>query len=99
MVNGPQLTNWIVTYDANGMPGLVTGKVSDDCNTFSAGQHIHMNVFTLDLKKQVAVDYDGIVFHLTGPGAQAIITDHLEPFDFVEIHDTDNDDDPYDPEE
>lgn len=87
MTASRELVQWVITYDKNGMPGIVEGlKVS------TKKIHRLTNIFSLDLNRLTLIDNDGKTWKLTGPGVQSILVEHVEPFSFVEVH-------PDDPEE
>jgi hypothetical protein len=87
-----ELTSWIVNYDRAGLCSTVLGYVpTGDSQERSGKQLIVINdVSCLDLRSNIIKTNSGKIFKLVGPGAQSIITTHLEPFDFVKIVDDNN---------
>lgn len=86
-----ELHDWIVTYDNHGMPGSIQGIIPGK-NPKSAA----IDVFSLDLESNIAVDHAGNSYILVGDGTQALFLNHTEPFSFVKMLDED-DFDPFDP--
>lgn len=82
-----ELTQWIITYDKNGMPGSIEGLQTCDLQQSKLSKRVRLDqIFSLDLERLTLIDNAGKEWKLTGPGFQSILVDHVEPFSFVEVH-------------
>jgi len=92
--NEQQLTDWIVTYDQNGMPGLVEGVTAADLEKSGGSQRVRIgDIFSLDLERLTLIDNGGNLWKLEGPGHQSIVIADVEPFNFIHVVDTDDEED------
>ena len=91
--NNPEITEWIVTYDSDGLPGQVSGIMSGDYKNLTGGQMVNLRPFSIDLRNNTMNDNAGQVWKLTGPGFQSILVKHLEPVEnlIIQIVDDEND--------
>lgn len=95
MDNNHELTQWIVTYGPEGMPGLIQGlmKTGDSKELKSLAQVQINDVFALDLRNNTITTNAGIVWNLIGPGTQSVLIGHVEPFEYIHVHEDEPDDD------
>ena len=90
-----ELTSWIVTYDKMGLCAMIQGFMQ----TGSSKDHHEkqfiaiQDVGCLDLISKTLKTNSGINCKLVGPGAQSILTNHIEPFEFIHIADPETDED------
>ena len=92
-----ELTSWIITYDKLGLCSNVQGLIqSGDSKELSGKQLIAItDIGCLDLRSKTIKTNSGKGFKLIGPGAQSILTPHLEPFGFIQIREDDVEEDDY----
>jgi hypothetical protein len=96
-----ELTSWIVTYDKAGLCAMIQGFVQTGKSAEDTGKQLIaiQDVGSLDLRNNTLETHSGLTFKLVGPGAQSILTSHIEPFEFIHIADPETDEDYEDGEE